>query len=864
MSVDKILAQADKLLEKEKFEDAIEKLQPVFAQNPNNELLGNKLARAFIGANRKIDAVGVYKQLGSRAAADGKSQKALAMYRQGLECDPDNLGLLELIAPECEAIGKHTEAATYAQKVLAYYVPRKKYLDALSSFAILARVQPNDEGIRQAWVELLMYVRHELHLQKALVCLCGPPGISLSDFPVGGDPTKLSDTLYQALENLLPFYPGDPNLPYALAWICFRKGNDQKTYQFLKECFKRDCNYTLGLLLFARMLANEKKMDETLFVYNYIKERVPIDRSVDFRSLGQQVQQFEEKNGWLNFAGGFGQVPESLKPETFASKFDPNAKPEDDSDNTTESEEYEEENVSGQGNSQDQGTVDIFTGRSISGDGQTKKNRKKKQAEEKTEPALPAEVELGGSSSEEDSVIIQFTGESTKILEVPRQNVEKGPMPSEGEESAAKTTTNLEGEKTSEVPVKGPSQGFVPIPESSAEKTNTKIPHENKAQQDSDGDATKIFSPLELLETQKQKQIFRSYKFHQTPKLEAPVLPQGAEEEATKVFQAIVKSDDDENKSAGDQETIPVPKSAADEVPSREIAGPTATLPLSQEELKENLSPVVPATFEKEDHGTDLLEAKTKMIARPAPKIEKTSTVKVLATNLADRWKELFAKATDFFKRRNFYMARKTYRMAEKAGGDTVAIKEKLDQIRDLEREQSVFRQESSDAPLDAAERKKIFDELEYLTGEDSSLIDRQQIGEALKRDRTKIDGLLGSADPKVRLDLGIAFFEMGLYEEADTQFASALKIDSSLKTEVEYLRAQAKSQMGDIPGAITLLKTLVMDPSLSEKEKLPYYYLLGQIYEDSDQKQRSLKYYEKVAELDQNYRSIKEKLENR
>ena len=72
-------------------------------------------------------------------------------------------------------------------------------------------------------------------------------------------------------------------------------------FRFLRECLRREPDFCLGTLLFARSLAESKKLNEALFVYRYFKERMPVDRSSDMLTLNRLLESFLEKNGWIRF-----------------------------------------------------------------------------------------------------------------------------------------------------------------------------------------------------------------------------------------------------------------------------------------------------------------------------------------------------------------------------------------------------------------------------------------------------------------------------------------------------------------------------------------------------------------------------------
>ncbi len=306
MSVQKLVAEADKLLEKGKVPEGIAKLKTALTQEPLNQIVATKLANIHVQNREPEEAAKVYGQLAKRLSDAGKSQVAIAIYKQALELTPDDINLRVKFAQECESVGKLGDAFLQAQVALQYYLKRKKFFDAANLLPLLARAQPKDEKIKLAWVEVLHLSQAEQKLVHFLVAICGPPGVVSQEFPVGGEPTAMSQALYDGLKKLVPFFPRDPRVAYTMAWAAYRRGKLKEFYHFLRESLRRDPDFSLSLLLLARVLSENEKMNEALFAYKYFKERMSTDKSVDMLTLNRLLETFVEKNGWIKFTEEMG------------------------------------------------------------------------------------------------------------------------------------------------------------------------------------------------------------------------------------------------------------------------------------------------------------------------------------------------------------------------------------------------------------------------------------------------------------------------------------------------------------------------------------------------------------------------------
>lgn len=314
MSVQKLIAEADKLLEKEKIPEAIAKLKSAISSEPLNQLAANKLAGIYSDTGDNVAASKVMVNLANKLSEAGKSQVAIAIYKQAMELNSNDIELKIKFATECEQVGKLGDAHNYGQQALKHFLKRKKYFDAANLMPLLARTHSKDESMKFAWVEVMQLSQAEAKLIHLLVALCGPPGLVSQEFSVGGDPTNLSEKLYQALKGLIDWFPRDPKIAYALAWAAQRRGDNQSFYRYLRESIRREPDFCLSHLLLAKALAEQQKLNESLFVYKHVRARMNADRNVDMPTLNRLLDGFVEKNGWISFAE---ESSEEVSPKNF-------------------------------------------------------------------------------------------------------------------------------------------------------------------------------------------------------------------------------------------------------------------------------------------------------------------------------------------------------------------------------------------------------------------------------------------------------------------------------------------------------------------------------------------------------------------
>lgn len=307
MEVQKVLVQVESLLKRGKKAEAAEKLAEVLAVDPQNEVVASRLAITYSELGEIKKAIGIYCQVAKRASERGKNQKALVLYKQALAMDENDPRVLMGMAEESEQLGKFSDAAKYARGLLAYYLPRKRYSDILLACARIARFEPEDEEPKKIWLDVLRTLGNEAKLNEALVVLAGPPGLVSTEHPIGGDPLKLSPEIIEMLIGLMPWFPLDPALPYALAWIHYKQQDFRMLYHFLTQSYRRDPDFCLTLLMLSRVFVETEKLSEAQFVFSYLKENVTRDKRTSMRVLSEQMANFERINGWMAFSEGFDQ-----------------------------------------------------------------------------------------------------------------------------------------------------------------------------------------------------------------------------------------------------------------------------------------------------------------------------------------------------------------------------------------------------------------------------------------------------------------------------------------------------------------------------------------------------------------------------
>jgi tetratricopeptide (TPR) repeat protein len=115
--------------------------------------------------------------------------------------------------------------------------------------------------------------------------------------------------------------------------------------------------------------------------------------------------------------------------------------------------------------------------------------------------------------------------------------------------------------------------------------------------------------------------------------------------------------------------------------------------------------------------------------------------------------------------------------------------------------------------------------------------------------------------DSDTHFDLGIAYKEMGLIEDAIQEFETA-SLGPSRSCTALTMVGMCYLEKGDVPGAVAQFERALASKVKSAAEELALYYELGNGYELMGQLDRAAACFEKVAQRDRTFRGVTARLE--
>ena len=137
---------------------------------------------------------------------------------------------------------------------------------------------------------------------------------------------------------------------------------------------------------------------------------------------------------------------------------------------------------------------------------------------------------------------------------------------------------------------------------------------------------------------------------------------------------------------------------------------------------------------------------------------------------------------------------------------------------------------------------------------------EQADFADMLKKFKQGISENVEEEDHESHYDLGVAFKEMGLVDEAISEFQKALRGTQQRARTFEAL-GQCFLEKKQLPVATTILQRALNEPGIGDEQLVGVLYLLGYIHESQAKHTEAKAYYERVFAVDIQFRDVGERL---
>jgi len=152
---DKLLTDAQKMLQKGQTDKAISCFQDALSLDPGDLRVRQRLAELLAKSKRVDDARKELETIGRNLTANGFYLKAIAVYKQIEKLFPDDIGVALMLASLNEKHGLSANALAEYKRAYDHYETLQNYVEALKALEAMQRIDAHNPNIKLKYAEVL-------------------------------------------------------------------------------------------------------------------------------------------------------------------------------------------------------------------------------------------------------------------------------------------------------------------------------------------------------------------------------------------------------------------------------------------------------------------------------------------------------------------------------------------------------------------------------------------------------------------------------------------------------------------------------------------------------------------------------------
>jgi tetratricopeptide (TPR) repeat protein len=238
---DKLIAGAQKLVEKGQFEKAIKEYLKVVQTDDKDVRIWLKIGDLYAKLAKKTEAAEVYQKVAQFYSDQGFYLKSVAVYKQILKIEPRLVEVNQRLAELYKQLGLLSDAMMQYETVAAFFHREGKTREALSALKQIVELDPETVANR---IKLA-----ELYSKEAM------PREAIEEFSRAAEQLRQAgraDDFMKVAERLLFHSPDNRPISKELAKLYIEKGDPRRALPKLQVCFKADARDTEVLALLAQ------------------------------------------------------------------------------------------------------------------------------------------------------------------------------------------------------------------------------------------------------------------------------------------------------------------------------------------------------------------------------------------------------------------------------------------------------------------------------------------------------------------------------------------------------------------------------------------------------------------------------------
>ena len=226
---EKFLAAAVKLVEKGQNDKAVKEYLKVVAEDDKDIRVWLKIGDLFVKLAKHKEAADAYQKVAQFYSEQGNYRKAVAVYKQIVKIEPRLVDVQQKLADLCKDLGIVSDALLHYEAVASFYQSEGRTRDALKAFKQMVDLEPDNVASRIKLAEL--YSKESMTRE------------SVQEFTRAAEYLKDHDRVddfMKVAERLLFLSPDNYGLAREIAGLYINRGDARRALPKLQLCFKAD------------------------------------------------------------------------------------------------------------------------------------------------------------------------------------------------------------------------------------------------------------------------------------------------------------------------------------------------------------------------------------------------------------------------------------------------------------------------------------------------------------------------------------------------------------------------------------------------------------------------------------------------
>lgn len=240
-SKDKLVAGAQKLVERGQFDRAIKEYLRVVAQDPKDVRIWLKIGDLYAKLNKQAEAAETYQKVAAFYSDQGFYLKSVAVYKQILRIQPQRVEINQRLAELYQQLGLLSDAMAQFDAIVAFYEKEGNTAETIAVLLRILEIEPQAVAYRIKLAEL--YSKDQKRKR------------AIEEFTRAADQlreAKRTDDFMKVAERLLFIAPENRAVTKEVARLYIQKNDPRRALPKLQICFKADPRDSEVLSLLAR------------------------------------------------------------------------------------------------------------------------------------------------------------------------------------------------------------------------------------------------------------------------------------------------------------------------------------------------------------------------------------------------------------------------------------------------------------------------------------------------------------------------------------------------------------------------------------------------------------------------------------